>query len=576
MELSKESMHDVIYPTASFCGVRQEIEPRTKPLVARDIPWQDSYLNPQNRIESLEVPRQPLWEIDRCTAFGSQFYATPLFISSPIPLRIGVLIPEPSTLPRETRKLLDADVFFYTRDKHRIAHLGLTRHLLRILCHWASDSGDPQIIYRNLPFGSWIVLRNLPLDIRKADIVIAPAYNLERQLLSVFSLAAYWGNETELPGLVDINNVVYISQLHDHVCLIKIDGQVWTFKALTSHPKYLYHELHRLLTIKPHPNIIAKPVHLVTKVCKFGGKVAVIGFTTEYHPPGSLQDLIPFLQLHQKISLADKTKWGVQLSSALSHLCETTSTCYPDLRLDKIVLSESNDIIIIDFDQRGVWYDFVAPEVNAIEYMRILAMDGETPQDEVKKYAKILSHLLPNWRNICEGEEYLGPSGGYNVPWNCLTPAEQEYCEVYMLGMVLWCIFEAKSAPQRAVPWLPYLGGPAVEYPNYTTTPTPMRALIDRCTRGWRPGLSKYIVRGRNQLVLRHQEHTGQSTVQEIQETARRWWVDEIHTSERWLRARAKGRRKGTWNENHFDRPSLRQVHSELLQFYQQIRGATR
>ena len=569
MDLSLESIHDVIHPTAAFCDPPADSNHALNSTKGQEasVDWEESFLNPKNRIDSLEVPQQPLWRIDGCTAFGGQFYAMPLFVPSVIPLRMDVFIPEPSKLPLEIREMLDVDVVFHTRDRDRISKLGLTRHVLRILHYWTSNLENPQQIYHNMPFGSRIVLHDLPINISKASVSVTPAHALEHQLLSVQRLTACWGPEIKLPATIDINEVVYISQLHDSVCLVKIEGKIWIFKALTSYLKYLYHELRQLLRIEPHPNVISRPGHLVTKRCGFGGKVAVLGFTLEYQTYGSLRDLIPFLQLHQRVSLAEKAKWAVQLSSALLHLRDTTDTFYPDLRLDNIVLSESRDVVMVDFEQRGVWCEFAAPEVNAIEYIRLLAVDEDIPEEVSRKYADILSSLLPDWKDMCEGEDYKWPSAGYNIPWACLTPAEQEACEVYMLGRVLWCIFEAKSAPQRAAVWLSYRWEPVVEFPGYTTTPEPMRDLIDRCTRGRQPGLSKYIVRERNQLVLRNLEHTGRSTPQEVQDTAKDWWAREIQASEDWLQERAEGLERGDWAENYYDRPSLRQVYTELQSY---------
>jgi hypothetical protein len=569
MDLSLESIHDVIHPTAAFCDFTPE--PSHDSSARRlevCVDWEESLLNPKNRIDSLEVPQPPLWRIDGCTAFGSQFYAMPLFMSSVLPLRMDVFIPEPSKLPLDVREMLDVDIVFHARDKNRISRLGLTRHVLRILHHWTSNLQDPQQIYHNMPFGSRIVLHDLPFNIAKASITVAPAHALERQLLTVTSLTSSWGPEIKLPTTIDISEVVYLSQLHDSVCLVRIKGKIWIFKALTSHLKYIYHELRQLLRIEPHPNVISRPGYLVTKRCGFGGKVAVLGFTLEFQTYGSLRDLIPFLQLHQSVSLAEKVKWAVQLSSALLHLRETTGTFYPDLRLDNIVLSGSRDVVMVDFEQRGVWCEFAAPEVNAIEYIRLIAIDEDIPEEVSQKYADLLTNLLPHWRDMSDGEDYKWPSVGYNIPWACLTPTEQEACEVYMLGRVLWCIFEAKSAPQRAAVWLSYRWEPVIEFPGYTMTPEPMRDLIDRCTRGRQPGLSKYIVRERNQLVLRELEHTGRSTPQEVQETAKKWWAREIKASEDWLRERAEGLERGDWTGNYYDRPSLRQVHAELQSYY--------
>ncbi|KAF4988429.1 hypothetical protein FGRMN_9753 [Fusarium graminum] len=567
MELSQESIHDVIHPTAAFSAHSPDHDLHSISQSAESVGWQDSLLNPKNRIDSLNPLEKPLWRVDGCTAFGSQFYAVPLFFDPMPPIRMDVFIPEPSKLSPDLRHVLDVDVAFHTTSAKRIAHLGITQHVLRILQYWTSLQQDPMDIFKNIPFGSRIVIKNLPVNVTDAEVIIARTHYLERQLLSVSSLEKAWGDDIELPPTVDLNDVVYVSQLHDSVCLVKIEGKTWIFKALTSYTKYLYHELRQLLTIQPHSNIVSRPMHLVTKKCGFGSKVAVIGFTLEYHIHGSLRDLIPFLKLHNMVSLADETKWSIQLASALMHLRTTSSIFYPDLRLDNIVLSAARDAIMVDFEQRGVWCEFAAPEVNALEYVRLLAIDEEIPAEVSEKYSNLLTEMLPEWQAMGESEEYKWPSKGYNVPWACLTPKEQEACEVYMLGRVLWCIFEGNSAPQRAAVWLSYRWEPLVEFPGYTKTPGAMQRLIDRCTRGRQAGLSRLIVRERNQLVLRQLEKTGLSTPEEVQQTAKDWWSREIDASEQWLRQRIDGMKSGEWKENYYDRPTLKEVLVELEAF---------
>ncbi|KAK2590506.1 hypothetical protein QQS21_011809 [Conoideocrella luteorostrata] len=570
MELSQQSIHDVIHPTAAFSTYRSDVHVEEASASKKGVAWEDSRLNPKNRIDAIVPPRNPLWRIDGCTAFGTQFYAVPLFVDKIPPFRVDVFIPEPATLPNDVRDVLDLDVTFYTRDGTRISRLGITSHILRVLQHWSSRQKNPMQIYENLPFGSRIVLHNLPKDVAATSISIVPTHHLERQLLSVASLKKFWGGNIPLPRAVDIGDVVYLSQLHDSVCLVEIEGKTWIFKGLTSYTKYLYHELRQLLLMPPHPNVVSRPVHLVTKKCSFGNKTAIIGFTLEYHVHGSLRDLIPFLQLHGLVSLADKTKWSLQLSSALSHLHNVAHFFYPDLRLDNIVMSESRDVIMVDFEQRGVWCEFAAPEVNAIEYVRLLAIDDEIDPVVRDKYADMLSEMLPGWEEMGQGEDYIWPSKGFNVPWSCLTRTEEEACEVYMLGRVLWCIFEACSAPQRAAVWLSYPWEPEVEFPGYTTTPEPMRMLIDACTRGRQPGLSKYIVRMKKTLVMRELEKRGTSTAEQVQTTASEWWAREIEMSENWLKSRMEGMRRGDWNENYYNRPSLQEVHDALRRFQKQ------
>lgn len=491
----------------------------------------------------------------------------PFFIDHLPPYRVDVFIPEPSSLDPHLRDILDVDAIFHTRDASRVLQLGLTRHILRILNFWTSTLDDPKSIYDNLPFGSRIVLQNVPINIAEARVIVAPMHSLERQLLSASALEQHWSADITLPPTIDLKDVKYVSQIHDSVCLVEIDGKLWIFKAITSYTKYLYHELKHLLIIPPHPNIISKPAHLVTKKCGFGGKRAVLGFTVEFQIHGSLRDLIPFLRLHGQTTREHEVKWSMQLASALIHLRKTTGFFYPDLRLDNIVLSESNDVVMVDFEQRGVWCEFAAPEVNAIEYVRLLAVDEEIPAIVRKRYANILDGMLPGWESMAQGEAYEWDSKGYNIPWSCLTETEQEACEVYMLGRVLWCIFEANSAPQRAAVWLSYRWEPLVEFPNYTCTPLPIRKLIDRCTRGRRPGLSNLILREGNQLVLRKSEETDRTTPTAVQAEARNWWLAEIEESEDWLALRAEGLEKGTWKENFYGRPSLREVYDELDAF---------
>jgi serine/threonine protein kinase len=372
-------------------------------------------------------------------------------------------------------------------------------------------------------------------------------------------LESKWG-PLQFPVTVDITQLEFVLQLHDSVCLVKLDGKLWIMKALANHTKYMYHELRHLLSIPPHVNVVSQPCHLVTKRCAFGGKVAVVGFTLEYHEYGSLRDLVPFLSLHGITTERTALRWSSELASALTHLREHTGSFYPDLRLDNIVLSADGRVVMVDFEQRGVWCEFAAPEVNALDYMRIIATDEDTDPSIRKKYADLLEEQLPGWSDLEDGEEYRWPSTGYNVAWKCLTPIEQEACEVYMLGRVIWCLFEGHSAPQRAAVWISYRWEPLIEFPEYVRTPLPIRELIDRCTRGRTPGLGKVITREGNRLVLRALEGNEQSTPGLVQDTARKWWRAELEKSERWLHDRSQGLSKGTWKENFYERPTLRQV----------------
>jgi hypothetical protein len=117
---------------------------------------------------------------------------------------------------------------------------------------------------------------------------------------------------------MDISTLQLVRQLQDSTSLVKITTQgspqeAIVFKTLSDSPKYLYHELKVLLSIPSHQNIISRPLRLVTKACRFGGKTGVVGFTLPYHRQGSLRDILPFRRIHQTLHLHDQVKWALLL-----------------------------------------------------------------------------------------------------------------------------------------------------------------------------------------------------------------------------------------------------------------------
>jgi Protein tyrosine and serine/threonine kinase len=569
MELSSEAIHDIIHPTAAFAFQDVDVETTISdaPIDGDDsgTSWEESQLNPKNRVDSLDEHESQLWRIDGCTGLGTQFYLVPQFLDRVPPFRVDAFIPPQSLQPRFLRSILELDIAFHTKDKSRVRQLAISRLIVRKLQRWTRALPDPGAWYKSLRYGSRIVFLNLSLNLDSIDIQIADTWYLEQQLLSPLTLAAMWGPEINLPPQIDFLEVHVVEQIHDSVCLVQIQGQLWILKALTSFTKYLYHELKQLLSITPHPNIVSSPGHLVTKLCTFGQSTKVIGFTLKYHQHGSLRDVVPFLRIHHQLSLSDEIKWSLQLARALEHLRLTSKTFYPDLRLDNIVLSDSSDAIMVDFEQRGVWAEFAAPEVNYIEYVRILAAYEDIPDDIRERYAAMLESMLPNYEALVHRESYTNPPESYNIPWLCLSPTEQEAAEVYMLGRVLWCLFEGVSAPQRSAVWQSYRWEADLEFPDYRRTPEPMRDLIDRCTRGRRGVLSRLIVRDGSQLVLRQQGPAAAES--DIRRVAKEWWLAEIKTAEEFLNMRGHLMAQGEWEGNYFQRPTVSDVVEELRQF---------
>ena len=631
MDLSAKAIHNVIHPTAVFSKEFNGLgsppasgrgtnltdaasthhenydidgsndKDHDNGVVCLPPSWAVSHLNPKNRIESLDHPKNPQWRIDGCTSLGTQFFAIPIFMHTAPPMRIDVFIPEQAKQTPKMRRLLNLATAFHVRDGTRVSKLGIASYIIRALQLWSASFADFTGTYKSLPFGSHIVFENLPTDIRDIRIRIAHGYHLELQMLSVPALCNLWhipgGSAlTFFPELTDLSKLHVLKQVHDSTSIVLCKGKQVIFKAVTSYTKYVYHELYNLLSIAPHPNIIARPKHIVTKKCSFGSKTAVLGFTLEFHPQGSMRDNLPVRRFNGHLTLSDQFRWAKQITSALLHLRETGGPFYSDLRLDNIVLSDSDDAILVDFEQRGVWCEFGPPEVNALEYVRLLAEhedsfgssdqtdsgserdmeyvfgDHDKGEDEdsmhdSRRYARLLSRLLPGYESLLAWQNYSERGfemGGYNVSWLCLTPPEREAAEVYMLGRVIYCIFEGVSAPARASVWQSYRSESDVEFPNYVRTPDGIAALIDKCTGGRRPTLTNLLSRVGDRITImdKHQEQEG--GVENVQRIARRFWKDEVQQAVGFLEDRLAAMKNGSWNENYFERPTLAEVLTEL------------
>lgn len=620
MDLHYAAVHDVIHPTAIFHSYHEtdRFQSAGDPAVDSGIsPWETSYLNPKNRIDSLEPPKAPLWRIDGCAGLGTQFYAVPTFIKDVPPLRFDVYISQDAVGSDYIRDVLDFNDVFHMRERARIQRTGVCSYVLRALQSWTQKYGMDRVkaLYYEQPFGTRIMLANLPLDIRDVEIHVVQMHNIESHHLSPRQLTELWSPATEaLPPSIDIFNLAFVQQLHDSVCLVRCRGEegsgqgteaseggdVWVMKALTSGVKYMYHELRVLLAMPPHSNIIAKPTRLVTKRSEWNkNKTLVVGFIVPYYAGGGLRDELPLLRMNGLLGHQDQSRWAIQICAGLLHIHEEAGTYYPDLRLDQIVVSSVDQrLVILDFEQRGVWCEFASPEINAIEYTRLLALDDDADvlkeaynrktvdcgiehiYDEPNEpYAGTLTRLLPGWEELCFNEDhYKNPPQGYNVPWLCITRAEQEYAQVYMLGRLLWCIFEGMSAPQRGAIWASYRNEPEFDFPEFRRTPPQLRALIDACTRGRRGQLSSLVVRKGSKLVLRRDGNDavaagdkGDGTAGEIEAVAKGFWKEEVEWAGDFLREREVKIANGTWDANCFGRPTLREVASALDEFQAEV-----
>ncbi|KAK4171692.1 hypothetical protein QBC36DRAFT_295109 [Triangularia setosa] len=634
MELNSTTIHDVIHPTAAFAQDRSALDP-TSPTGndTGPVPWPESQLNPKNRIDSLDPPPNPLWRIDGCAGTGTQYYALPLHAGDVPPMRFDVFFPQQSTQNPLLRQLLDLNAAFHTRDSTRLNRLGVTRHILRALQKWSLEGeGNAEFIaalYRTQPFGTRIILE-LGFSLESIKITVATTWHVEKQLVKPKVLVDSVGLPKEIiPESIDIFSLSIVQQLHDSVCLVRIhhepeDGKkLWIFKALTSDTKFLVCELRNLLLMEPHPHVVSRPKYLVTKYCGFGGKTGVVGFIIPFYAAGSLRDTVPLLHIHGLLKSEMQIMWAKQLASAVLHIRERGKIYYPDLRLDNVVLTATGDLVMVDFEQRGVWCEFAAPEVNAIAYVHTLAVDQpeeerldqehedradmlvsnyercmtsnqlrddksdagnhevkdnrlygqfKTNEERPNRWVSLLDRLLPDWQVLGQDDKYTPlPHGytSYNIPWLALDPVEQEAAEVYMLGRVLWCIFEGQCAPQHAAVWQSYRREPDYEFPEYRHTPPQIQDLIDGCTKGRRETLSKLVTRVGSKMILRRKGGAVDlnCTPLEVLDAARGWWRAEVEEAERFLTKREELKGRGEWNGNPYGRLSLREVVQRLDEY---------
>ncbi|KAK7923890.1 hypothetical protein PG985_005944 [Apiospora marii] len=501
MDLTPKAIQEVVHPTVAFSPELEDgaLDSGHDPA---ELTWANSLLNPCNRIDSLDYPKDVLWRIDGCAGLGTQYYAIPLFIAPIPPIRMDVFIPE--SQPPLLRHQLDLNLAFHTKDSERLSRLAITRHIIRTLHLWvATEFKD----IRDL-CGFTEERRSAPAWYSKTcHWTSARSMSRSVQPLSGTSTAERaaaggdMGQEFRFPDEVDFFDVDVVKVLHDSVCLARIQGQLYIFKALTSGAKYLYHELKILSN-----NTATLQFHIVKKTCHFGAEKAIAGFTTVYQPKGSFRDILPQARIHDQLHAAKQFKWSIQLTTAIKHLRDTTGTYYPDLRLDNVVLSANDDIIMVDFEQRG--------EVNSVEYVRLVAVQERIAEDVREKAA-----------------------------------------EVYMLGRVLWCIFEGVSGPQKAAIWQSYRLESDLEFPEYPADTSKLRDLIDRCTRGRRETLSRMVQRQERFVVLRNQPATEQ-THDGVRAAARTFWEDELQVAEDFIALRSREKAGGTWKDNYYDRPT--------------------
>lgn len=164
------------------------------------------------------------------------------------------------------------------------------------------DDPDWLTRYQELPFASKVHFANIDADISRTRVLLTPLHNVEQQTLSIHALQKKWKAEisaNDWSSTSELNNLRLKKQLHDSVSVVNIvgdsnnDTKSFIFKSATDGFAHLYHESKFLLTIHPHRNIMPRPLAVVVKHSRFGGKRGVVGFLLPFFPHGSISDETP-------------------------------------------------------------------------------------------------------------------------------------------------------------------------------------------------------------------------------------------------------------------------------------------
>ncbi|KAK3311859.1 hypothetical protein B0H66DRAFT_566723 [Apodospora peruviana] len=615
-------LESIMHPITTFAAVEPPSLPQATgfSVTSETEPgWLNSMLNPRNRPDSLTPVKDAIWRMDGCQTDGHRLFITPRFALNKPPKRVDIYFSDENDyhLSQGLRQVLEPSKLMTvpTRASWRVP---LSQHILRGLEHWARSDPSFRQAYTELPFGSYIAVETICADQTAMRMSLVPRYETECEWLSVAELAKMWSRPwitptVQWPEIIDLSELQLIAQPHEAISIVRIpkwttvdlDTDLFVFKSVLDDLRYMYHELWRLLTMAPHPNIIALPLAIVTTRSRFGAKPGVCGFVLQHLHHGTLRDLLMrsrhnrrflndgSLRSQPTLSMADKFRMAREITSALLHL-QAQGTFYAGIKYTNILMRESRwgsiedgdkegnrragfptlSPVLIDFDYRTGRYIWTPPEVHHIMHVENLAngSDHGVPDDICARASDLMRTHFPSWRpaKAARKQGYLAcwedqcePLNGFEAPWLALSPEERDRAQVYMLGRLLWHLFEEVSTVDHCLhfevlreaceldhsqPFFPVFDE-QLDESGYVLTPEPIRRLIRDCTAGapeWQGKMSPLVYRqGRlwaaaclSEDGVRSCSPQQHESEREAQDALCSWWVDELHEAEQFILAR--------------------------------------
>lgn len=456
----------------------------------------DSPLTPT---PSISLPSNSSWTI--YGRHGPYIYAQPQFIT--YPLFVPIHIQGNILLQIGIEGIPDGFITSSTRASSKFY-----RRVLKILTSiTANPKYDFAGEYRSLPFNDCrLIISRVADGPLQGDVesLIEWGDRWEASTRSLVVLRNFWGLSTaQMPVVLPLSSLKLHGWLHDTVTLVEVTsepGRLWAFKTNRS-AKSLYQEIHTLLTLPPHPNIIGRPSYLITKHTEHSRfnphdtaslycaepTLPIIGFLTPYHPGGTLKN---YIKLNLAPPLNRCAKWAHQLTSALYHIfiCGGSPGMYTALKMDNIVLDARGDLVLIDFELAGTWIQYTPPEVLNAPPIRAFRSGGGpkyrlaatplpgepcstcaphiciVPRNASKSECYMLHKEVLNYRfskaNILNPLKPNSDRGRWEPRtiafWGVASPIQIEAAMVWMLGCCLWCLIEARAClSELGTEWFP-------------------------------------------------------------------------------------------------------------------------
>ena len=477
----------------------------------------------------------------------------------------------------------------------RVNELDISHHLRRVLGHWSRRTEGFEKMYRELPFGSRIVVRNIEPDIADMEISVWPNDSVGKFLLSVPTLESLWpaSGRLPMPPCVRLDQLRYERQLSLQVALVslhtKAGSEIWVFKSQASGSAPLYHELKVLLHQPPCARIIEAPAHLVTGNCLEQSEDRVCGVLLKYYSHGTMAKLLPRRRREGSLTLRNQVQWAKDVTTALLHIAKTPAKFYSDLRMDNIVIDVKEDAseiaVILDLEQGRNIYNWAPPKVYYLEWIAELGSPDHMrtdnlPQETVAYYSKILKRYLAlkghGWPLPSAPDVYDDTTHGWYYPWTLSTQEERETGMVFLLAKALWCIFKGR-AEADVILGRSTLEDDQLRFPGFHLTPEPVRKLIRKCSAGareWKDGQMAIYRRGGRLFPLGKTGLNGEAegTLEETIAATRKFWQNEMVKAEAFLEARMRYYQCEATEENlqrldYLRRPSLSDVLHTLKSF---------